>query len=412
VGLHALWNQPARLLSMPFSPGVEIVWFVLTLILLLAWPLARRWSIARRPRWELVGLAAFLFLGVVGVALSARRPPPVVHVEPVVFAHADEIVRGEGFMVVADRRVFATMAFLNAVGYDEAAGQPLHPVRARVREMVQKNLAKQPKKLQAWRKYYQRKPFGSHQYQDFALSLTANFPFRRIRPDEELGYRHTAKSLSDFPEILNDFWVAAGLAEVWADVRADYIEEINKYNFERMRGQLSFLYEYLRMKRTDAYVIANVPNLLEAHYIGVGVRYEHYFYSVESPGSHDYDLNVHEYLHTIVNPLVKAHYDQHQSKLAKYLAAGKTGTLSRTYQDPVIFTYECLVRAVDQRVMIRFDDDPQATRRVEARIIRESENGLTLTEPFYRLLTDYESSGKSFDQFLPTMLERLPEYRR
>jgi membrane protease YdiL (CAAX protease family) len=36
VGLHALWNQPVRLLSMPFSPGVEIVWLALTLILLLA----------------------------------------------------------------------------------------------------------------------------------------------------------------------------------------------------------------------------------------------------------------------------------------------------------------------------------------------------------------------------------------
>jgi hypothetical protein len=35
-GLHALWNQPARLLSMSFSPGVEIVWLALTLILLLA----------------------------------------------------------------------------------------------------------------------------------------------------------------------------------------------------------------------------------------------------------------------------------------------------------------------------------------------------------------------------------------
>jgi hypothetical protein len=117
-------------------------------------------------------------------------------------------------------------------------------------------------------------------------------------------------------------------------------------------------------------------------------------------------------LHTIVNPLVKAHYEQHQSKLEKYFVAGKTGSLTQTYQDPVIFTYECLVRALDQRVMIRLDDDPLATRRVEERILRETKNGLTLTQPFYRLLTDYESSGSSFDEFLPTMLERLPEYGR
>jgi hypothetical protein len=368
--------------------------------------------IARRQRFLLVSLAALLLSGAVGVALWIPRPPPAVQVEPVVFAHADEVVRGDGFMVVADRRVFATMAFLNAVGYDEAAGQPLHPVRVRVRELVQQNLAGQPGKLRAWRKYFQRKPFGSHQYQDFALSLSADYPFRRIRPDEELGYRHTAKSLGNFPEILNDFWVAARLADVWDDVRPDYMAEINRYNFERMRAQLSFLYEYLRMERTDSYTIVNLPNLLEAHYIGIGARYELYFYSVESPGSHDYDLNIHEYLHTIVNPLVKAHYEQHRSKLEKYLAAGKSGSLTQTYQDPVIFTYECLVRALDQRVMIRLDGDPLATRRVEERIIRETKNGLTLTQPFYRLLTDYESSGNSFDEFLPTMLERLPEYGR
>lgn len=42
VGLHSLFNQPARLLPVPFSPGVEMVWYSLVAILLLAWPLARR----------------------------------------------------------------------------------------------------------------------------------------------------------------------------------------------------------------------------------------------------------------------------------------------------------------------------------------------------------------------------------
>jgi hypothetical protein len=31
-----------------------------------------------------------------------------------------------------------------------------------------------------------------------------------------------------------------------------------------------------------------------------------------------------------------------------------------------------------------------------------------LTQPFYRLLADYEQSGKRFDEFLPVILARLP----
>jgi membrane protease YdiL (CAAX protease family) len=48
VGLHALWNQPARLLTVPFVPDVQIVWYSLVLILLVVWPVARRFRIARQ----------------------------------------------------------------------------------------------------------------------------------------------------------------------------------------------------------------------------------------------------------------------------------------------------------------------------------------------------------------------------
>jgi len=37
-----------------------------------------------------------------------------------------------------------------------------------------------------------------------------------------------------------------------------------------------------------------------------------------------------------------------------------------------------------------------------------SEGGLVLTQPFYDLLSEFEQSGKPFDQFLPTLLEHLP----
>jgi hypothetical protein len=54
--------------------------------------------------------------------------------------------------------------------------------------------------------------------------------------------------------------------------------------------------------------------------------------------------------------------------------------------------------------------DPAGKERFEGRVVWETDNGLTLTRPFCRLLLEFASSGKSFDDFLPTLLERLPEY--
>lgn len=362
-----------------------------------------------RRRLTLTGILGSVLAG--ALAAWFLRPARPVHVERVVFAHPDEVVKGDGFMVLADRRIFAVMAFLNAAGYDETVeGKGMHPVRARVRRLVQENLAKSPGKLDAWRRYYKTNPFGTHQYQDLALSYTADFPFRRIRPDGELGYPKTEQRVRDLPERLNDFWVAADLAAVWSEVKADYVTEIKKYDFDLMKRQLAFLWQYLRMRRTDSYVLVNIPSLLEKHHQGLAARYENYYYSVESPGAYSYDLNVHEYLHSVVNPLVKASYDEHRAKLQAYFEAGKGGPLTPTYQDPVIFTYECLVRAVDHRVAVKLRNNRGQARRMERRIAELTRDGLTLTQPFYRLLTDYEKSGKSFDQFLPEMLAKLPEH--
>lgn len=341
-------------------------------------------------------------------ALSDRSIKP----EPVSFDHADEIIRGQGFMVLADRRVFAVMAFLNAAGFDEeVAGRQMHPVRARMREMVSANLTAHPKKLEAWRRYYETRRLGTFCYQDFALSLSAEYPFRRIRPDADLGYAFTAERLREFPEILNDFWVTAQLDEVWDDVKDDYLVELRKYDFQKMEQGMAFLWKYLRMERRDTFTIVNVPNLLDRHYHAIGARYENYYYSVEGPGAIGYGLNTHEYLHSIVNGLMQSNYGQQKGKLLKYYKAGRSGELSKSYQHPVTFAYECLVHAIDYRLRVLRTDDAAAREAAEKTVASLSKGGLILTQPFYRLLPEYELSGRAFNQFLPTLLQHLPEYK-
>jgi hypothetical protein len=132
-----------------------------------------------------VTLSVAFFAGCSAGSGSKIRP------EAVTFDRPDEVVKGEGFMVLADRREFAVMAFLNATGFDEEAqGQQMHPVRVKVRELVAANVAEHRQKVKIWRAYRHdpvRKYLQPFHFQDFALSLSTDYPFQRIRPDFEQG---------------------------------------------------------------------------------------------------------------------------------------------------------------------------------------------------------------------------------
>jgi len=199
---------------------------------------------------------------------------------------------------------------------------------------------------------------------------------------------------------------------VWEQVKPDYVAEIKKYDFEKMKRQMDFLWSYLHMPRQDTLTLVNVPNLLDTHFHAIGARYENFYYTVESPGSHAYDLNIHEYLHSVVNGLVKANFAAQKAKLLKYYRVGRNGPLCKSYQYSVGFTWECLVRALDHRLAMLQTNDPTDKKRIEGQVAWETEKGLTLTQPFYNLLAEFEQSEKPFDQFLPTMLEHLPERKR
>lgn len=363
---------------------------------------------AKRKRYKL--LVAFLFSFAVGCSVFNGSD---VKVSPTEFVHSDEFVIGKGFMILADRRLFTVMAFINAVGYDsEWESAKMHPVRIKVREEIQSRLANEPKKKREWQKYYEQMELDIYHYADFALSLNSDYPFRRIRPNSELGYPEAQRKLKHFPEVLNDFWSTVHLEEIWMMVKADYVEEINKYDFNEIDRQLSFLWNYLRMKRDESYTIVNVPNLMGQHFQGFAVRYEKYIYTVENPGSHSYALNIHEYLHGVVGPLVDTYYKQQDLKLRKFYEAGKDGPWVKGYEHPRIFTEECLVRALDHRIRLKMKNEVPGDKATEPEMVaNETSKGLNLVRPFYLLLSKFEQSDQSLEDFLPDMLELLPEHR-
>jgi hypothetical protein len=282
----------------------------------------------------------------------------------------------------------------------------MHPVRVRVRRLLREKEVQFPDKFREWKKYYKRKRYQTCVYIDFTLSLSTDYPFKRIRPYDELGFFNTIFHLADFPKVLNDFWETTDLETIWAKVKPDYVAEIGDYDIDEMERTLPFIWQYLRMQRKDSSTIVHVPNLLEAHYAAYCVRYEDYIFSVESPGSNTKGFNIHEYLHTFVNDIVKEHYHRYARKLRAYYPAGKDEKLSDAY--PEAFISECLVRALDRRMRILLTDDPATKKKQENIAIDISRQGLTLTYPFFQCLSDFEKSNLPFDEFLPQMLETLP----
>ena len=349
-----------------------------------------------------------ILLSVIGVLFGGCQSS--VNVEPLSFGHEDEIVRNDDFIILADRRVFVVMAFMNACGFDEeTSGESMHPVRIRVREAIKAKAKEHPKAFRKWKRYYDKKALPSFCYQDYALSLNADYPFMRIRPDIELGYRFTVK-LSDFPDILNEFWETFDIDQIWEQVKPDYLAEIHKYDLDRMAVELSFVWEYLRLRRKDNYTFVSVPNLLDSRNHAIAAGYENYCYAVESPGSNSHGFNIHEYLHSIVNELVEKNYRSHQKKLNAYFRAGKNMPMAKTYGAPVGYASESLIRAIDRRIMVLMADDPKKTKLHESIIKNVTRGGLLLAEPFYNLLIEYEQSEMNFEEYLPEMLEKLVDY--
>jgi hypothetical protein len=94
----------------------------------------------------------------------------------------------------------------------------------------------------------------------------------------------------------------------------------------------------------------------------------------------------------------------------EYFKASKDKTIAKSYGSPAAYVSEFLIRALDRRIAILMIDNPETVKRREAIVKRKTQDGLLLTEPFYKLLIDFEHSKLNFKEFLPNILEQLPEY--
>jgi hypothetical protein len=353
----------------------------------------------RRPPLATVFVVSML------TVLSAAHGNTAAQASQSFSAHADEFQQAAGFIVLADRRMFTVMAFLNAAGYDsEARGSEMLPLRAKVRQMVAGNLHESPQKLAAWRRQYAsyvKARILLPQYQEYALGLTPDYPFRPAFPVRR-------KQLGKLHETLNDFWRTARLDAIWEAVKPDYMSEVRAYQFDALESGVDAVWAYLRMARSDTFTFAIVPNPLCQSFTAQAVQRGVHYYIVNGPRV-GRGFNSHEYLHSIVDPVVNATLARQRRKLEEYFRASKGRTIY--YGTVPNFTSECLIHALTPRLALKRDDSPERRAANEREIADLMDRGFLLVRPFYGLLAGFESSHLRFDQFVPQLLDELPAYR-
>jgi hypothetical protein len=320
-------------------------------------------------------------------------------------AHADEIRQVPGFIALADRRLFAVMAFLNASGYDdEKPGTEMPALRVKVRRLLAQNLKGGPEKLEGWRRQYA----GNAQalvwlpaYQDYSLRLSPDYPFRPVFPIPH-------QRLKRFHEVLNDFWRTARVGEIWRAVKLEYLDEVRAYELERMQSEVDALWAYLRMSRSDAFTFVIVPNPLCESWTAQAVHLGAYYYIVNGPRV-GRSLNTHEYLHSIVEPIVKVSLRSRNPTVEGYFQASKGKT--KYYGTVQNFTSECVIRAVTARLAFKRDQTPERRAAVERQIDSLMDGGFLLLRPFYEALGGFEADALPFREFVPKLLDGIPTYR-
>lgn len=330
------------------------------------------------------------------------------------------VQQGSGFAVAADERIFTLLAFFNGVaGYDLEYGDAFSSARARMREDVAARLAAvDPGEVQRWRKYVERHKRHIYAYHLYTLSLGAPPNFAYIVPTSAFEHPLEQVTLDGFNDVLAAFYSAAGIGELYDETyRAIMEEEAAKYDAQRIQQQIDFVYDYTRLTRADAgdFDLRIIPAPFESHYTAMSLHYKGMLVIVDGPGSNDYGLNTHEYLHPLVGQAMPADLGGQRAAFRRVLDANRDKpTIHGNYAGLQIYVEENLVRALDARIRAALEPDNAALRQHLQEMMRqEAADGLVLVPQFYDALAEFEADPSlTLADFLTRMLAQAGAAQR
>jgi tetratricopeptide (TPR) repeat protein len=306
-----------------------------------------------------------------------------------------------------DVRLFATMAALNAAGFDIEFGSQYHPVRETVRKYateVDPDLIARLKAFYAGHKGDQPDEAQLQKYISLAVNLTDNTDFKPALREELMP--PDARSVFGFADLMREYYEKAHLGRHWLELRADYDRAIAQAG-PALRDVFVRADAYLRIplgantgRSMAVYMELSAP----VNTVNVRSNQESYYVILGDATNPKLDDIRHAYLHYQIDALVLANMSRMPGASQLLNLVKKTEGVDPNYTSEAhIMIAESLIRALE----LRMDKVPPARARESVNTFYRE--GLLLTPYFYEAIEGFERGELTFRFALIDMARNLDE---
>lgn len=304
--------------------------------------------------------------------------------------------------VQTNQQVFATMCALDAAGFDaNSTTLDVYPVHAALRARL---LQLNGPAAQAMREFYRKHQFVSSDetlspFLSFALVAgpPPNFSFAVSHND----IPPAVTPISDFGDVLRDFYAEEHLEREWAAVQPETDAEVTRLTDPtrqvvfRTTAYLRELMVPVSARTFTVYVEPLVGNRVNFRNIG-----NHYAMIVGPGPVLPVDSIRHGFLHFLLDPMILKYQQVISTRRALLQIADRAPQLPPAYHDDFVGLFdECLVRAAE----LRLEKPPAA--RLESVLHEDDRTGFILVRPLYQQLIVFEKSEPAMSFYFPSLVQ-------
>lgn len=221
------------------------------------------------------------------------------------------------------------------------------------------------------------------------------------------GGELSLKWYKGFGKFLRRFYFEADIAQLWERYQETYSKEIGRYR-KKSFSIIQKALIYLRIKKTPFKKIVFIPNLLDKIGAGYGPTVHKKAYIIFGPSKTNINTQLicHEFLHSIINPLVQR-CDRNNKLIQRnkrFLQKAASSFSLKYYDEAEAITSEYIIRAIEGR-LVSFNK--------RSNYIKEQiKLGFPFARFFEEQLKEYESNSKIFSEYLPVILENIKFLRK
>ncbi len=312
--------------------------------------------------------------------------------------------------------IFSLATALNACGYNAGLDNSL-PVRQAVRSEVLQTTRRSPEAAASlsaicqFQREHRPAEAGRDipQYVSLALELGDPPAFTPAIPESDLP--PDAAHVQGVVPLLQKFYQAADLHEIWLKHQAEYEAQVARFHGP-VAGAITGTDLYLKMPFTSyagrRFIVFLEPMLAPGQ---VNSRnYADNYFLVVSPGAGNLEDALrleeirHTYLHYVTDPLALKH-TRSLKRLEPLSEFIQKAPLEQSYRyDFALLVNESLIRAIEARTLLAGKSNSDARSEYVDRYMRQ---GFILTRYFYDALIDFEKESTGLKDAYGTLLYNI-----